>query len=157
MLASAAVGGRESADEPFVVRSGVETAIDLRFTSPSTELAGRLVDPSGQPVTDHVAVLFGLEERYWFWQSRRIQRAVVQADGTFEFNGLPGGRYGLAVLTDLEEGEEFDPGLLSRLTDAAVVVSLRDGQRSVQEIQIRGGSLAVLTASPAESPRSRSR
>jgi hypothetical protein len=91
---------------------------------------------------DYTIVLFPSNKSYWIQESRRILTARPGSDGQFVFGGpgptaLPAGEYLLAVVTDLERDEQFDPAFLTSLVPAATPVSLQAGARSVQEIHIR--------------------
>jgi hypothetical protein len=59
------------------------------------------------------------------------------ADGSFAVRELPAGTYRLAALTDVETGEEKDAAFLEAIHGASVVVAVRVGQTTRQDLRIR--------------------
>ena len=59
--------------------------------------------------------------------------------GRFTFRQLPAGDYRLTAVTDVEQGEWFDPAFLEQLLNASIAVSLRDGEKKTQDIKVAGG------------------
>jgi hypothetical protein len=85
-------------------------------------------------------VVFPSDQRYWDATSRRITTARPATDGRFLFPALPPGAYRLAALTDVEDGEWLDPTFLERLIPAAIEVTIAEGEQTVQDVRISGGS-----------------
>ena len=69
-------------------------------------------------------------------QSRRIQSVRPGTDGRFVFRGIPAGEYRLTAVTDVEPGEWYDPTFLEQLMNASITVSVREGERKVQDIKV---------------------
>jgi uncharacterized protein HemY len=82
-------------------------------------------------------VLFPADREQWIAQSRRIRVAQTGADGRYAFRELVAGEYRLAAVTDLESGQEFDRDFLARLFGASVAITLGDGDRKNQNLQVR--------------------
>jgi len=69
--------------------------------------------------------------------SRRILQTRPAQDGKFIFKNLPPGDYLLAAVTEVEQGQWFDPAFLAQLVDASAKITLGDGEKKVQDIRIR--------------------
>jgi len=81
-------------------------------------------------------ILFSADPRYWVPASRRIASARPATDGRFVFAGLPAGEYRLAAVADLEPGAWYDPDVLRQLVGGSVLLSLTEGERRVQDLQV---------------------
>ena len=137
VIKSSVFAGADTLDFPIEVTAtqdlvgGVLTAIP-RFA----EITGQLQDASNLPVPGFTVVAFPVDPRYWTPSSRRIQAARPATDGRFTLRNLPAGEYRLAVVTDVETGEWFDPAFLRTLTTNAIAVTLTDGERKEQALRI---------------------
>jgi hypothetical protein len=100
-----------------------------------TELSGTVSD-GGRPASERTVVVFPSEERLWAGYER-VQAEFLPADGTFSFTNLRPGRYLLAVVDGVEEGEWFDAAFLRSLIPAAVPVTIGEGERKVQDLRVR--------------------
>jgi hypothetical protein len=49
---------------------------------------------------------------------------------------LPAGDYRLTAVTDVEPGEWYDPNFLSQLVQVSIPISLREGEKKVQDIKV---------------------
>ncbi len=140
-VGSVVAGGREILDLPFDVKPGaLPTDLVITFTDVEQELTGVLSDASGRPLTASTVVLFGTDKRFWYRDSRRVLTARPATDGRYQFGGLLGpspGEYYLAVVSDLEPGQQFDPTFLSALVPAAIRIVLGPGDRKTQDLQAR--------------------
>ena len=127
----------DHADVPLVVEPGVSPSdIVVTLTKAASKLTGVLSDELGRAATGFHVVVFSGDRRYWVPRSRRIQAVRPDSDGAFAVTGLPAGDYLIAALTDLEEGEWFDPALLESLVPAGIRVRVADGLPIVQNIRI---------------------
>ncbi len=139
-LKSAVVGGRDSLDFPLDVQpNGDVTGAVLTFTDRTQELSGTLQDSTGRPTSDYTIIIFPSDKSYWLPQSRRIQSARPGTDGTYTLRGLPAGDYRLIAVTDVETGEWYDPSFLSQLANAAMPITLAEGEKKVQDLRLAGG------------------
>ena len=136
-LASATFGGRDAADYHLTVESGDQPTGVLTFTNRTSEIAGLLTNALNAPVPRQTILLFPADREQWIPQSRRIHVALTGADGRYGFRGLVAGDYRIAAVTDLESGQEFDRDFLARLAGAAVAITLGDGDRKTQNLQVR--------------------
>ena len=136
-LASIASGGMDVLDAWLEVprdRDVRELTITIRDRE--TELSGAVTDSSGQPARERTVIVFPAEDHLWSgWL--RVQAAVLGTDGMYAFDGLRPGRYLLAVVDGVEEGEWLEPAFLRSLFAAAVPVNLGDGEKKVQDLRVR--------------------
>lgn len=133
--------GRPNEPTGFEVEAGRDREdLQVRVSDKGATLFGTLEGSDGRGTSGFIAVMFPDDERRWFWQSDRVRTAQVATDGSFAFGGLPPGRYRLAVVTTLEEDEQFDPGFLRELTALSLAVDLDPQERHVLAIRIPRGS-----------------
>jgi hypothetical protein len=132
-----AQAGQDLADVPLEV-ADEESVSDLvlTYTARVTELAGRLQDDVGRPTSAFFVVVFTADRAMWTPQSRRIQSVRPATDGQFVVRNLPAGDYYLAALTDIDDGQWFDPDVLASLIPAAMRLTLAEGERRRQDIRI---------------------
>jgi uncharacterized protein (DUF2141 family) len=139
-LKSAVVGGHDVLDFPLDLKPNEQiTDAVLTFSDKSQELSGTLQDAQGRPTSDFTIIIFPADNRYWVPQARRIQSSRPSTDGKFSFRNLPAGEYRLTAVTDAETGEWYDPSFLSQLVNVSMAISLRDGEKKVQDIKLAGG------------------
>ena len=98
VVQSITVEGEDALDMPLDVKG--RRAINgmvVTLTDRITELSGLVVDDKGKPATEHTLVLYPVDEKYWFFQSRRIRTTRAGEDGRFSFRVVPPGDYRLAT------------------------------------------------------------
>jgi hypothetical protein len=134
---SAMVGGVDALDVPveFTTNSDVTDVVVTLSNRPS-ELSGRLQTASGQPATDFSVVVLTTDRTLWRPGARRVQITRPATDGRFDVIGLPSGDYVIAALTDVEPDDLGDPAFLSQLASAGLKVTLAEGEKRVQDLQI---------------------
>ena len=138
-LGSAMLGGRDTLDVPFEVRLGQPIAgLTVTMTDQPTELTGTVLDAAGRPTSEYSVLAFSAERTHWTTSPRRVSGAArLSSDGRYRISGLPPGEYYLAVITDFTPGQLDDPSFLESLISRAVKVVLGEGERRVQDYQIR--------------------
>jgi hypothetical protein len=142
-LTSVTVDGGDVTDLPFEITADAPPGeIVVTYGDRWQEIRGHLLQASGAPAAGYVVVAFPDERAYWIDGSRRIVIATSGAGGEFTLGGpgpltLPPGAYLLAVVPDLERGEQFDRAFLSALVPAAVRVTLQPGERKAQDLRIK--------------------
>jgi hypothetical protein len=136
MLKSATINGVDASDIPVDVTSAGGEVV-VTFTDRVTELSGNLQSASGSPAPGYTVIVFAADKKFWRAGSRRIASVRPASDGRFVSTGLPPGDYRIAAVTDVRQGEWFDPVFLEQLVPASVPVTISDGQKTVQNIQIR--------------------
>jgi len=138
-LRSAVLGERDTLDVPFEVRLGQSIAgLTVTMTDKPTELTGTVLDAAGQPTSEYSVIAFSVERTHWTTSPRRVSGAArLASDGRYRISGLPPGEYYLAVMTDFVPTQLDDPSFLESLIPKAVKVVLGEGDRKVQDYQIR--------------------
>lgn len=135
---TAVFAGRDVLDFALELKAGEDLAGGVvTFTSRLGELSGTLQDSAGHPTADYTIVLFPSDARYWTPNSRRIQATRPSTDGVFRFRNLPAGDYKLIAVTDVEQGQWFDPAFLQQLAAPALALSFGEGERKVQDLRVR--------------------
>ena len=135
VLMSAVFSGRDALDTPLELRQSVSDAL-LTFTDRPAELSGLLQDPSGRPAPDYYIVVFASDRTHWSPQSRRIRAMRPSAEGRFIVRNLPAGEYLIAAVTDIEDGEWMDPSVLQQLSTVSMKLTIADGEKKSQDIQV---------------------
>lgn len=136
-LRSATGNGRDGWDGWLQVGPGEPLDIVVTYTDRPTEISGTLRDGSGQPLPEHFIVAFPADKSLWIPGSKRMRAVRPGTDGQFSIGGLPPGEYLLAALTDVEPGEWNDRAFLEMLLPAGVKVSIGEGEKKKQDLQIR--------------------
>jgi hypothetical protein len=130
-------GGREVRDAPLTFDQGSLNGVIVTLTDQPTQLAGTLSSASNQAATDYYVVLFSEDRALWHERSPRLRVMRPAADGSFSTRDLLPGKYRIAALTDLEEGEWRTAAFLDSVFDASIAVTVTDGQTTRQDIRIR--------------------
>jgi hypothetical protein len=136
-LKSATGNGRDAWDAWLQVGPGENLDIVVTYTDRPTEIAGTLRDDKGQPVPEHFIVVFPADKSLWIAGSKRMGSVRPGTDGQFSMSGLPPGDYLLVALTDVEPGEWNDRAFLETLAPNGIKISLADGEKKRQDLQIR--------------------
>jgi hypothetical protein len=136
-MSSAIVDGRDVLDFPLDVapHENVRDAV-VTFTDQTQELSGRIQDAMGRPTAEFTIIVFPSDSRYWLPRARRIVSTRPGTDGSFAFRDLPPGDYRLTAVTDVEPGEWYDPNFLTQLAQVSLPLTLREGEKKVQDIKV---------------------
>lgn len=135
-LRSIVVAGRDVLDGLFEVADSDLTNVVVTLTDRRTELAGTLVTPGGQPAPEYVIVVLP-EDRALWTSERRVRQVRPATDGRFDFKDLPPGAYVLAAVDDLPPDDWRHADVLSAIAPAGVKILLGEGEKKVQNLQIR--------------------
>jgi hypothetical protein len=140
-LRSATVGGRELMDGPIDISPGQPLSnLVVTLTDHPTELTGRLVDRLNRPAPEYSVVVFTTDRALWAASQRRMSGVVkLGSDGTFHVTGLPPGEYYLSAVTEATPAQLGDPAFLEQLAQAAMKISLAEGEKKVQDLKLGGG------------------
>jgi hypothetical protein len=139
-LKSAMFNGRDVSDLPFDLRPSEEAAgMVVTFTDRPTEISGSVVDRAGRPAPGFPIVVFSTDRAYWTVGSRRIQQVRPSSDGKYKLAGLPAGEYYVCAVTDLDQGQLYDPAALDALAAGSFKITLADGEKKVQDLKLAGG------------------
>ena len=136
-LTSAMIDGRDVLDFPLDVapHENIKDA-SVTFSDRTQDLSGRIQDAMGRPTADFTIVVFPTDTRYWLPRARRIASTRPGTDGSFMLRDLPVGDYRLTAVTDVEPGEWYDPNFLSQLVQVSIPITLREGEKKVQDIKV---------------------
>jgi hypothetical protein len=135
---SATIGGIDALDQAVDIGAGIGSAdVAVTLSDRGTELSGALRDRAGQPAPEYFIIAFPADRSLWTWRSRRIQQTRPGHDGSFAFRNLPPGDYRMAAVTDVEENEWYEPAFLETLLPASFALTLAEGERKIQHIQVR--------------------
>lgn len=137
--ASEIVAGKDALDFGLVIRAGDRLDdVVVTLTDRSTEVRGTLLDAKGQTTSGYTVVVFAADPGYWVPSRRRIQATRPSTDGAFRVTGLAPGDYFIAVATDIDPSQLYEPALLQELKRGAIPLHLVDGDRKEQVLRIGG-------------------
>lgn len=129
------LGADDVSDAPFEVKPDAPLgALTVVLTNAPATLTGVARNGKGEPASDYTAILFPAEPAHWHPLSRRISAKRADQLGQFEFQGLVAGRYLLAAIDVVEEGQWTDPAFLDRIRPRAVEVQLYSGGRVSRDV-----------------------
>ena len=131
-LKSIAIDGREMLDAPLELRASTAGAT-VTFADTASVLGGRVVFATGEPATNCTVVVFPVERTAWFFNSRRIAAAPLDAQGRYVVRNLPAGDYLIVARADLDQLEWFNPATLEQLV--RVGREAHDSQRRDGELR----------------------
>src|SRR6185503_958130 len=132
--------GRDIADSPIDMKAGVDAAnVVVTFTDQPAELSGTVMDGAGRATADFPIIVFSTDRSYWSIGSRRVQTARPSSDGKYRIVGLPAGEYFVCAVTAVDRAEVYDPAFLSQLTGVAFKITIKDGEKRVQDLKLGGG------------------
>ncbi|MGB2714002.1 MAG: carboxypeptidase-like regulatory domain-containing protein [Vicinamibacterales bacterium] len=136
-LKAVELDGRDLADDPIDVRHG-ETLSGLRvvLTNRPTHVRGGLVDDKKQPA-DGTIVIFPEETSRWREDSRTVRAVRPDQRGEFSIKGLPAGKYLIAALDYVQDGQWYDPEFLADLRSRAERLSLAEGESKRIDVTVR--------------------
>jgi len=134
-IKSSTIGGRETLDTPIDLRTSADDAV-ITFIDRPTELNGMVQDPAGQPAPEYQVVVFSPDKSHWLPQSRRIRSVKPGADGKYTIPSLPPGEYFITAVSDIEQGEWYDPALLEQLSRVAFKITLAEGEKKTQDLRL---------------------
>lgn len=127
---SAIANGRDVLDVPLDVgpdAAGTDITVTVTVTKQMQEVSGIVRDAHGAAAGDATVVVFPVDPRGWFPQSRRIAIRPSHSDGVFFFGvaqALPPGDYYAVAVPNLGAGEQFDPAVLTELARSATRFTL---------------------------------
>ncbi len=139
-LESAVIDGQDTLDVPFEVKPGsAPSSAVITFTDRQAQISGTITNQRGQPAPEQTLILYSADERFWAPQSRRIRSTRPSTEGVFTFTGIPPGDYKLVAMVDVEPGAWFDPAFLQQIDAASTRITVNEGEKKVQNLQISSG------------------
>jgi hypothetical protein len=134
---SAILNGQDVLDMPLEF-DGNEDVHNLVITTTDqvSELTGTFTPAEGASITDVTVLVVPTDERYWLPGSRRLVTGSLNSAGVYRIRGLPAGSYFIAVLTDFEQGTQYDQAFLKELmTTPGVSVTIGDGEKVTRDLR----------------------
>ncbi len=129
--------GRDLADDPIEVLHGqTVSGVRVVLTNRPTHLSGGLLDEMQAPV-DGTVVVFPEDTSRWREESRTIRAARPDQRGEFYIKGLPAGKYLIAAVDHVQEGQWYDPEFLADLRSRAVAVSLAEAEHKRIDVTLK--------------------
>ena len=138
VMSAATLDGQDAFDFPVEVKAAVSGAT-VTLSDRLSEVSGSITDTQSRPVLDYTLVLYPSDQRYRTAYSRRIQSSRPSTDGRLTFRNVPPGEYRLAPVLDPEPGAMFDPAFLQHLDGGAINLSVAEGEKKQQNLQVRAG------------------
>jgi len=96
-----------------------------------------LTTAAGKAASDYFIIVCPADTRLWTRGSRRVKSLRPGSDGSFSATDLPAGDYMIVALTDVAPGDWNDPRWLASVAPSGVAVTIADGKKTVQDLQIR--------------------
>jgi hypothetical protein len=142
-------GDRDLLDRPMEIRAGSPSMnAVLLMSDKHTELSGTLRTSTGQPGLDVVVIAFSSDRAMWGSSARRVRAVRPDVDGHFSMLDLPPGDYLLGVVSDIDPENAQDPALLEQLAPSSIKVAIGEGEKKVQDLQMKSADLKVRTYAP---------
>jgi hypothetical protein len=127
-LKTVELNGRDLADDPIDVRHGVTlSGVRVVLTNRPTHVRGGLLDEKQQPA-EGIVVIFPEDTSRWREDSRTVRSARPDQHGEFSIKGLPAGKYLIAAVDYVQDGQWYDPEFLADLRPRAERLSLAEAE-----------------------------
>ncbi len=140
MMKTVYLDGRDVTDQAIDVKGEPIGGLNVIFTDKIPSLGGVVRDRRNLPVEGLTVIAFPQDDRLWQPLSRQIATARTDATGAYRFGILPAGDYFVVAVDDVEQGEWFDPAFLEQVRDAAVKLTIGDGEQRTQDLKAPTGS-----------------
>jgi hypothetical protein len=130
-------GGVDLRDRPLTFADGSIDDVVVELTDERTEIVGTFSTVAGTPATDYLVVVFPEARELWHPYSPRIRVVRPGADGSFIARDLPAGAYRMAAVTDVGDDEWRSASFLESLVDLSVLIVVKEGQATRQDIRMQ--------------------
>ena len=148
-LRSMIAGDRELLDRPIEVHPGSPSMNAIvSMSGRHTELSGALNTSTGLPGADVFVIAFSSDRTMWGPSARRVRAVRPGIDGHYSIPDLPPGDYLVGVVTDIDPEDWQDPALLDQLAPSSVKVTIGEGEKKVQDLQIKRPTLPFPQRAP---------
>jgi hypothetical protein len=138
-MRSMIAGNRDLLDRIIEIRPGSPSMnVVVSMSDRHTELSGTLRTSTGQPGADVFVIAFSTDRTMWGPGARRVRAVRPDADGHFSMPDLPPGDYLLGAVTDIDPDDWQNPAVLDQLVPASVNVTIGEGEKKVQDLQVGG-------------------
>jgi hypothetical protein len=119
--------GSDVTDGIADIKPATKITSRVTLTNKTTSLDGAVSASTGAVARDVTVIVFAADAQRWTVPSRFVALARTDAQGRFHIDGLPAGDYLAVVTSDVDEDDQLDADLLSRLRQGATTVSLVEG------------------------------
>jgi hypothetical protein len=102
MLKSVHLGDRDISDVPTEFRDSDTGRLQVILSRRSSLIRGTVTDDRGRPAEEAQVLLFAEDRAYWFRNATRFRIAHLRGNGSFVFSGIPGGRYRVIALRQID-------------------------------------------------------
>ena len=127
--------GQDITDEPVEVGPvEVLSGVHVVITKTISVAEGTVLDDRKQPVLDATVVLFPVDERLRYFQSRFVRSARPDQEGRFRITAVPPGEYLAVAVQGLEDGQTSDSEFLAAIDDYAERVSIKPGETKTMAV-----------------------
>lgn len=135
-LKSVTVGGEDITDTPREFKAGDRVTITL--TSRASAVEGNVADAAGAASPDAGILLFSDDKASWRFNSARLRRSTVDANGHFRIPGLMPGRYFIAALPRerLSMPMNGDPAFFEELSKVATSLTIGEDEERKVDLKI---------------------
>jgi carboxypeptidase family protein len=129
--------GRDLADDPIEVPHGQTiSGVRVVLTNRPTLVRGGLLDDKQQPAEGTV-VIFPEDTSRWREDSRTVRSARPDQHGEFSIKGLPAGKYLIAAVDYVQDGQWYDPEFLADLRPRAERLSLAEAESKRIDVTVK--------------------
>ena len=130
-------GDRDLLDRLIEIRPGGPSMnVVVSMSDRHTELSGTLRTSTGQPGADVFVIAFSSDRTMWGPAARRVRAVRPGVDGQFSMPDLPPGDYLLGAVTDIDPDDWQNPAVLDQLVPTSVKVTIGEGEKKVQDLQL---------------------
>lgn len=138
VVKSIMVKGQDALDVPFEIQPNESlTDVVVTYTSQVTDIAGRLIDGAGQPVSGYFVLMFPTNRTSWRPGSRRLRPPFRTApDGRYRIANLPPGEYFMVALTEFDSQDLYDPTFLEQVAASSFKFTLGEGEKKAMDLKI---------------------
>jgi hypothetical protein len=142
-------GDRDLLDRVIEIRPGSPSmSVVVSMSDRHTELSGTLKTSTGQPSADVFVIAFSSDRAMWGPAARRVRAVRPGVDGHFAIADLPPGDYLLGAVTDIDPDDWQNPAVLDQLVPASIKVTIGEGEKKVQDLQLGRRTAPGLASRP---------
>jgi hypothetical protein len=129
MLKTVRIGERDITDVPFAVpRGGADVkGMEIILSRKGALITGRANTIEGSPANEATVIVFAENSSLWGPGSRFVRATRPDDQGRFSISGLPPGRYRVAAVPLVVEGQWEDPAFLQAQERTSIRVELSEG------------------------------
>ena len=136
-LKAVELNGRDLADDPIEVPHGQTiSGVRVVLTNRPTHVRGGLLDETQQQA-EGIVVVFPEDTSRWRQDARTVRSARPDQHGEFSIKGLPAGKYLIAAVDYVQDGQWYDPEFLADLRPRAERLSLAEGESKRIDLTVK--------------------